>query len=125
MASNREDRFAEAALMAEALRELKLRPPTEAHILHQERHTPGSSEQSEEVSSKRLQTPFPRFLGLDLPQIVPASEAPGSSDPTKQQTSPLTSDYDTRAELPLQSLSPAQEEESVYAPELPDITPNT
>ncbi|HET8841939.1 MAG TPA: protein kinase, partial [Ktedonobacteraceae bacterium] len=131
MASNREERFVEASLMAEALRELQLRPSSGSPVPSQDRYVAPSFEQVEGgeylTSAKRAQTPFPRFQRLDLPQIVPTTEPPASlSDPTKLQTSPLTSEQENNiSEASAQGFSPSREAEFTHPPEPPDITPNT
>jgi len=132
MASDREERFAEASLMAEALRALQLRS-TSGSIspspLEKQKHTFVYQEPAEDTDHqtipKRPQSNFPRYLGLDLPQIVPGSEPPGGlTDPTKLQTSPLTSEYDTTPEIPIQRFSPVQEGEQALPPETPGTPPN-
>ncbi len=129
MASKREGRFAEASLMAEALRGLRLRPPSSGPI------TPAPPVEKEKSESggpplvpKRPQAHFPRFPGLDLPQIVPSHEPPFSPvgpDASREQMKsalPLpASEYDTSPEFPVRSpfSAPEQEREGAILPDGP------
>lgn len=129
MSCSREGRFAQASLMAQALRALQLHPPSNIPLSSpSERHTPAEMERIENMPlklvPKRPQAHYPRFPGLDLPQTPPPMEPltglSGTSRPLKDQISPdiSTSDYDTTPQLPAQTPPNDQEGEFVSPPPL-------
>jgi serine/threonine protein kinase len=131
MASNREDRFPSASAMAETLRGLQLRPPTpnpptplpEMNMVGEMEKIEGLNPTTHTVP-KRPQAAFPRFLGLDLPQLPVAEPAGPATDKSETEPQvhlddPQASDYDTSPELPAQIRPSDQPEEFASLPEIP------
>ncbi|HEX4713905.1 MAG TPA: serine/threonine-protein kinase [Ktedonobacteraceae bacterium] len=115
MASNRDERFAQASLMAEELRALQLRPPSVGTIYGPEQQTIAGNEKSESsrnLPSKRPQAQIPRHPGIDDLQTLPPHERHtipvDATDGVEQQPSSMVFLYDTRPEFPAQISVPAQ-----------------
>lgn len=128
MSTDREGRFAQASLMARALRALQLHPPSAPPIqLSAEKSLPGEVEKPDPQNftpvPKRSQAHYLRFPRLDLPQIPHNTEPPVFSPniPDQEggeQLSPRleTSDYDTTPQLPAQRHPPDQEGDFAVLP---------
>lgn len=122
MAPNRDQRFAQAGLMAEELRALQLRPPSvgspgqprEASSLAGTERSDGTHG----VLPKRPQQQRPHYPSVESLLTLPMRErqqhtaAAHPSEQAEQQTSPALSEYDTSPELLAQTRLPDQPEEA-------------
>src|SRR5579883_1769290 len=108
MATNRDERFPQAALMAEELRALQLRPPpVEPLHIQEKRPTPSTSSKPGLLPKRPLAQP-PRYPGIDSQHSSPAraQRAPEVSGPLGSQMPSPVSAYDTSPELPAPPASP-------------------
>lgn len=125
MASNRDERYAQASLMAEELRALQLRPPAVIPI-HPAESNVVAREAVSGLLPKRPQAQPPRYPPIEILQAQsgPERRTP-ASDPSAQQMSPPTQayEYDTSPELPAQSSAPGQLDPFASISELPTPIP--
>ncbi len=112
MATNRDERFPQAAVMAEELRALQLRPPAVGMSAPLEKPSVASATGNPGLLPKRPAAQPPRFPPVDLPHHVPAREqhtsTPKLPGQPEQQTPSGVSTYDTSPELPALASSSGQ-----------------
>lgn len=108
MATNRDERFPQAGLMAEELRALQLRPPAVEPLRPQEKKTATPASGNSGLLPKRPVAQPPRYPGIDSQHALPAREqrAPEVPGQTGQQMPSPVSTYDTSPELPTPPSSP-------------------
>lgn len=127
MAPNRDQRFAQAGLMAEELRALQLRAPSVGSTgLRYEQSPSTGTEKSDGTHGllpKRPQAQRPHFpsieslLTLPMRDQQPHTLTPGTPDRVEQPASPSVSEYDTSPEHLAQMYLPDQEESFLSASE--------
>lgn len=124
MATNRDERYAQASLMAEELRALQLRPPSLPSIRPAENHV-NAPEGTHGLPPKRPQAQQPRYPLSETPQVPPAPER-RAPVPADQQTASATPayDYDTSPELAAQIPAPGQLDPFASISELPTPVPS-
>ena len=102
MATNRDERFPQAGVMAEELRALQLRPPAMGLSAPQEKKTAGNPG----LLPKRPVAQPPHYPSVDSLQHMPAREQYTSAPSVPGQ--PAVSTYDTSPELPAHASSSGQ-----------------
>lgn len=125
MATNRDERYAQAGLMAEELRALQLRPPSVPPIRPAENHA-NAPEGAHVLPPKRPQAQPPRYPLSETPQVPPAPErrTPIPADQQMPSATPAY-DYDTSPELAAQIPVPGQPDPFASISELPTPVPST
>lgn len=112
MATNRDERFPQAALMAAELRALQLRPPALESPVAQDKKTAASATGNPGLLPKRPTAQSPRYPSDDSPHHLPVREqrtsTPNLPGQPGQQTPSAVSTYDTSPELPAHASSPGQ-----------------
>lgn len=117
MACKREDRFAQASLMAEALRELHLRASVPVSHTREEEWEE-QSESTRGLLPKRPQVEQSLYPHVDT---IPTGALPNAlADTTESTTSPLSPTYPLPPELPAQIYSPGQDEQATE-PSIPSL----
>lgn len=121
MAPNRDQRFAQAGLLAEGLRALQLRAPSVGPISPLRDQNPSASVETLDgthgVLPKRPQAPRPHFPSIDTLLTLPTRDqqahplAPDTPDRAEQPIPPSFSEYDTSPEHLAQTY-PLEQEES-------------
>lgn len=127
MAVHRDERFAQASLMAGELRALQLRAPSSGAIQTEETYL---SPTANEVPVPKLQNPREQarpYTAIDALQALPLSERSSTASiqvkQIRSQISPNAAEYDTRPEHPAHFHTVEQEEEpTVPTVELPVVT---
>jgi eukaryotic-like serine/threonine-protein kinase len=117
MAPNRDQRFAQAGLLAEELRALQLRAPSVGPIGPRHDQNPATSAETPGLLPKRPQAQRPHFPSIDTLLTLPMRDqqahplAPDTPDQAEQPIPPSFSEYDTSPEHLAQTY-PLEQEES-------------
>ncbi len=123
MAADRDERFAQANLMAEELRALQLSASPARSVHTSEIHPSVGSNKAHGPQFKGPQEQPRHYSTIDALQTFPPHErsmaSPIHIEETRPQVSPPASEYDTSPEHPAQTYSGEQEEQFVPTAELP------